>query len=60
MKKKSLNSKTFSLDKIKISKLSNSNSIKGGDWPQGTASIYPGAGRCISDQFAGCSFNQQK
>ncbi|WP_160114689.1 hypothetical protein [Aquimarina sp. AU474] len=58
MKKKSLNSKTLSLKKIKVSKLINLNIVKGG-FPGGTASIYP-ANVCPSDQFASCSFHNQK
>ncbi len=58
MKKKSLNSKTLSLEKIKISKLVNLNIVKGG-FPGGTASIRP-ANVCPSDQFASCSFEQVK
>jgi len=54
MKKKSLNVKKLSLEKIKISVLETPNKVQGGIG-QGTASIFPaGAGVCPSRQPGTC------
>ncbi|WP_160114690.1 hypothetical protein [Aquimarina sp. AU474] len=56
MKKKSLNSKTLSLDKIKISKLTNPYTIHGGI---GTASFVPDRS-CPDRDTKTCSNYQHK